>query len=152
MRRLHGFLLFGPAVLLLMLYGVLGLGKPSDPARSGPEIQAADIRVIDGDTIAWNGTNYRLLGFDAPETRQAACEAERAMGEAATAMLRSMILEAKRIEIIAQARKDRYGRGLAHLLADGEDVGDRLISQKLAHPYDGKKARQPWCGRHADRQ
>jgi endonuclease YncB( thermonuclease family) len=47
-------------------------------ARAAP-IDAADIRVIDGDTIRvyHKQPNIRLVGFNAPETRRAMCEAER---------------------------------------------------------------------------
>jgi endonuclease YncB( thermonuclease family) len=47
-------------------------------ARAAP-IDAADIRVIDGDTIRVHHKqpNVRLVGFNAPETRRAACPAER---------------------------------------------------------------------------
>src|SRR5256885_6764040 len=48
-------------------------------------ISSADIRVIDGDTIALSGLrqHVRLIGFNAPETRNAGCEAEAQLGERA---------------------------------------------------------------------
>jgi endonuclease YncB( thermonuclease family) len=37
-------------------------------------IDSADIRIIDGDTIrVHHKPNVRLVGFNAPETRRAAC-------------------------------------------------------------------------------
>lgn len=147
MRRRDAAWLFGPAVALLAIYAVWGVNSTSnDVAQNGGDdvISAVDIRVIDGDTIEWRGTNYRLEGFDAPETLQADCDAEQAMGESAASMLRSLILGANLIEIQIQPGKDKYGRGIARLLVDNNDVGARLVLQGLARPYDGG-ARLPWC-------
>lgn len=144
MRKREIAFLFGPAVFLLFLYAVFSGSGDAPANRDDLEIRAADIRVIDGDTIEWQGTNYRLLGFDTPETLQADCESERAMGDAASSMLHSLILGADHIKIQVQSGTDKYGRGIARLLVGGEDVGERLISQGLARPYDGGK-RQPWC-------
>jgi hypothetical protein len=49
-------------------------------------INAEDIRVIDGDTLRvfQKKPNVRLVGFNAPETRRAQCEAERELGAKAT--------------------------------------------------------------------
>ena len=50
----------------------------SAPATAEP-IEPDDIRVIDGDTIRiyQEQPDVRLVGFNAPETRRAACETER---------------------------------------------------------------------------
>ncbi len=147
MRKRDAALFFGPAAILLTAYAIY---NPSGTSR-GTERQivpaqatAHEIRVIDGDTIEWRDVNYRLEGFDAPETRQAECEAERAMGEATSSMLQSIILGATEIDVQVQPGTDRYGRGIARLIVDGTDVGRRLISQGLARAYDGG-AREPWC-------
>jgi hypothetical protein len=47
-------------------------------ARSVKAISAADLRVIDGDTVFISGKRYRLVGFDTPETMRAKCDSERA--------------------------------------------------------------------------
>src|SRR5271165_3371786 len=61
-------------------------------AFSAP-INSGDIRVIDGDTIRvyQKQPNVRLVGFNAPETRRAACDAERELGAKATRRLRDLI-------------------------------------------------------------
>jgi endonuclease YncB( thermonuclease family) len=58
---------------LLVLFIALSCPVSAEP------IDSADIRVIDGDTIRvyHEQPNVRLVGFNAPETRQAACDAER---------------------------------------------------------------------------
>ena len=48
-----------------------------EPAR--PPMPGGSIDVIDGDTVRYAGSTYRLVGFDTPETgRKARCEAEHA--------------------------------------------------------------------------
>src|ERR1044072_1468821 len=59
----------------------------------GASIDAADIRVIDGDTIRVHHKqpNVRLVGFNAPETRRAACPAERELRDKATRRVRDLV-------------------------------------------------------------
>jgi endonuclease YncB( thermonuclease family) len=56
-------------------------------------IDSADIHVIDGDTIRVHHKqpDVRLVGFNAPETRRAACEAEADLGAKATRRLRELV-------------------------------------------------------------
>src|SRR5262245_11160053 len=56
-----------------------------------------DVRVIDGDTIRvhHHSPEFRLVGFNAPETRNALCEAERGLGGKATARLRDLVRSSK---------------------------------------------------------
>ena len=48
--------------------------------------------MIDGDTIALNGKTIHLVGFIAPETRDAQCKAERDLGDKAARRMRDLIL------------------------------------------------------------
>jgi endonuclease YncB( thermonuclease family) len=63
------------------------------PAIAEP-IDSDDVRVIDGDTtrVYHQQPDVRLVGFNAPETRRAACEAERQLGAKATRRLRDLVL------------------------------------------------------------
>jgi endonuclease YncB( thermonuclease family) len=56
-------------------------------------IEAKDVRVIDGDTIRvfQKQPNVRLVGFNAPETRRAACQAERELEGKATGRVRDLV-------------------------------------------------------------
>lgn len=103
------------------------------------------IRVIDGDTIERGGINYRLVGFDTPETFHAKCDEERELGEAASRRLADLIEAGHAHVDPVTDRRDRYGRGLARLLINGRDVGEILISEGLARPYDGRSRRTLWC-------
>lgn len=101
--------------------------------------------VVDGDTIkAPYGVTYRLLGYDTPETRFAKCDAERELGLAAKERLEELLANSE-VKVLENGKRDRWGRSLAHLTADGRDVGEILIGEGLARPYHGKK-RDGWCG------
>lgn len=105
--------------------------------------QASSIRVIDGDTIqAPYGITYRISNIDTPETHQAKSEHEYALGMKAKARLQQL-LSSGEVRIIESGKLDKYKRSLARLQVDGKDVGDILISEGLARPYNGGK-RLPW--------
>ena len=102
--------------------------------------------VIDGDTIrAPYGVKYRLMGFDAPETFQAKCDAELELGKRATERLKELLATGE-VRIVESGKTDRYGRTLARLTVNGRDVGGVLISEGLARAYDGRTKRESWCG------
>ena len=102
--------------------------------------------VYDGDTVALQcgarEVTARVVGLDAPETRDARCDAERTHGEAATERLRSLVTAGD----LHYRRKgnDKYGRWLIRLFAKGEDVAETLVAEGLAMPYRGG-ARINWC-------
>jgi endonuclease YncB( thermonuclease family) len=82
----------GIAALLAMIAALAVAFTWATAAQAAP-IEATDIRVIDGDTIRVyrNQPNVRLVGFNAPETRRAVCEAERELGDKATRRVRDLI-------------------------------------------------------------
>ena len=79
MRLCGGPMISRMATMLLLL--VLSVG-----AVSSAPITSDEVRVIDGDTIRLHHQrpDVRLVGFNAPETRRAICEAERELGDKAT--------------------------------------------------------------------
>lgn len=91
----------------------------------------AQVRVIDGDTIALNGTTYRLHGIDAPELKQE-CDGWMA-GQYAAAVLRGLV--DKRIVVCIPRTTDRFGRTVAICLADGVDVGAEMVRQGMAWAF-----------------
>jgi endonuclease YncB( thermonuclease family) len=124
-------------------------------------IDTADIRVIDGDTIRVHHKqpNVRLVGFNAPETRRAACEAERNLGAKATRRLRD-IVQAGNLDFVYVACSCppgmrgtpacNYGRDCGTLKSQGRDVGAILIEEGLAVPFvcgatRCPKTSRPWC-------
>lgn len=107
-------------------------------ATSGGDTQARD-----GDTISYRGMRIRLLGFDTPEI-DGKCPAEIAKARAAKRALEGLIAGAEIIDVRFRGDMDRYGRRLAWLILDGEDVAHAMIASGLAREYHGGP-RQGWC-------
>jgi endonuclease YncB( thermonuclease family) len=136
----------------LTLWSIVVLSAP---------ITSDDVRVIDGDTIRLHQQrpDVRLVGFNAPETRRAQCDAERALGDRATARLRDLVRSSKLdFEFVACACSPgtegtpscNYGRRCGVLKADGRDVAAILIGENLAVPFVCGQTRcpptpKPWC-------
>lgn len=105
--------------ILVLLLGCL-------PTMVRAEVYFAEVtHVSDGDTLwvkpegAAKPRKLRLLGLDAPEICQAG-------GVAARDALTALVAHARlRVSVRYQ---DRYGRGLARISANGEDVGARLVA------------------------
>src|SRR5829696_7007930 len=119
------------------------------PAR-GDTVDARMFYVIDGDTLALAGERIRLLGIDAPETREARCERERVAGYETKARVVDLLRFGRSVDVRRHGH-DQYGRTLAHIVIDGRDLGEQLVREKLALPYrsgaEAKAARlAQWCG------
>jgi micrococcal nuclease len=100
--------------------------------------------VVDGDTIkAPFGPTYRILGYDTPETHHAKCDAERELGFAAKARVEELLARGE-VRVLESGKTDRYGRSLAKVMVDGQDLAGLMIREGLARPYHGEK-RQSWC-------
>ncbi|MBX3492164.1 MAG: thermonuclease family protein [Parvibaculum sp.] len=105
--------------------------------------------MLDGDTIAVDRERIRIIGLDAPETFDARCPAEKALGDKATAAMRQMVAQGVRIE--RAGGKDRYRRTLARVYYQGRDVADIMVGRGLAMSYNCSRGRCPrridWCTR-----
>jgi endonuclease YncB( thermonuclease family) len=113
---------------------------------------AAALIVIDGDTIRSDEERIRLEGIDAAEIGHAKCEAERRLGALAKHRL-EQLLSSGSVDIRRSARPDppdRYGRTLARVLVNGEDVACVLIKEGYARPWTGH--REDWCTSLDDRK
>lgn len=100
--------------------------------------------LVDGDTIWLKGVKYRLEGFDTPEPTTNLCggDFERQLAAKASARLLH-ILNSYDWTIEASGKTGRFGRALATIRVGGQDVGDVLISERLARRWpDGEKW---WC-------
>jgi endonuclease YncB( thermonuclease family) len=111
---------------------------------------AAEIIVVDGDTIELSGTRYRIHGIDAPEAGQK-CFATQSeywdCGAAAIHALGDLLFSASEVRC-NEGPLDNYGRTISVCTADGEDVGRAMVSAglawsyvKFAHDYDADEAR-----------
>jgi endonuclease YncB( thermonuclease family) len=139
-------------LLALLVSTGLGVAAPID---------SADIHVIDGDTIRIHHKqpDVRLVGFNAPETRRAACEAEGELGAKATRRLRELVrttdLDFEFVPCACQPGTEgtlicNYGRRCGTLKANGRDVGAILIEEGLAVRFVCGTTRcprtpRPWC-------
>ena len=124
------------AILITLAIALPAIAEPINPE---------DIRVIDGDTIRvyHQQPNVRLVGFNAPETRRAECEAEAELGARATRRLRDLIraghLEFQYVQCSCSSGTERtfacnHGRDCGTLKSNGRDVGAILIEEGLAVP------------------
>ena len=112
------------------------------PARADPRAadslyhyRAVITEVYDGDTVTidvdlgfsvWvRGERLRLARIDAPEVRGA----DREAGLAAREFLRSLVLDKPIIVQTIRDRKGKFGRYIAELWLDGENVNDRLVAE-----------------------
>lgn len=95
--------------------------------------------------VTWKGRAVRIVGIDAPELHPSHCDAERELGEKAKARLLALLRGAAKVDVeIPANRRDKYGRLLGRILADGQDVGAVLIAEGLARPYTSGR-RKGWC-------
>ncbi|MEP3279573.1 MAG: thermonuclease family protein [Stappiaceae bacterium] len=126
------FLVFCAAIILCLIYLEI-------PGQSQPI--AGSVKIIDGDTIKIGSEKIRLMGFDTPEM-DARCTREKRL--ALKARDRLTVLIGRGELTINRHGEDRWGRTLAYVRSQGQDVGTVLIKEKLARPYEGGK-RQGWC-------
>lgn len=151
----------GLVVRALILAALLVAAGRSFEAAAQPAVTTLSgvvIRVSDGDTL-WlrpdpdadvqaerrKPVKIRLLGLDAPEI----CQDQ---GPEARAALASWILG--RHVTVQRRAVDNYGRQLATLWLDGQDVGARLVAQGQAwsarwHGAVGSYADEEAVARHA---
>ena len=130
------------------------------PANTEP-INPADIWVLDGDTIQVHHQhpNVRLVGFNAPETRNASCPAEAELGARATRRLRELVraggLDFEYVRCSCPEGTQgtsacNWKRDCGTLRSNGRDVGAILIEEGLAVAFvcstNGcPKTPRPWC-------
>jgi endonuclease YncB( thermonuclease family) len=98
------------------------------------------VGVTDGDTLTvlrgQKQVKVRLYGIDAPERRQAwGDRARQALGELA----HGQAVEVQEMDV------DRYGRTVAQLEVQGQDVGTEMVRRGLAWVYE-RYCTIPDCG------
>lgn len=101
--------------------------------------------IVDGDTIYYRGEKIRFEDFDTPETWKPQCASEAARGREAKYRLQQL-MNAGPFELVKDSARNRgyYGRLLRRIERNGQSFGDVLVSEGLAHVWDG--ARHSWCG------
>ncbi len=164
-RRSGLFVALRPFVLAAIL-GAISVGvdpslvEPPGLLSSDPETVAETFTrcgrgrafacVVDGDTFRLGGRRVRIIGIDAPETRNSSCPEEGRLGEQATVKLQALLNEGA-FEMVAPiyGQKDRYGRDLRVIRRarpDGstQSIADDMRESGLAHRYMGG-FKPGWC-------
>jgi micrococcal nuclease len=99
--------------------------------------------VVDGDTFWLDGEKVRIADINAPETHEAGCAEERALGLRAARRL-VVLLNAGTFALEIEGRsRDRYGRALRVVRRGDRSLGETLVREGLAEPWRGK--RSDWC-------
>lgn len=110
-------------------------------------VQAAPgkCRAIDGDSYTCFGERIRLENVDTPELH-GRCAKETDLANSAKRFAQASLDNAEQIIVTVHERRprDRYGRTLAKVSVDGNDLGEQLIRVGLARRYHGER-RQSWC-------
>jgi micrococcal nuclease len=119
------------------------------PLAVSAETAGPMLRVLDGDTyemmLEGFPTRVRLANADTPETgSRAKCAQELERGNRATDFVRDRMSRGA-VAVFPIARLDKYGRVLAIVTIDGEDLGGLLVKNGLARWYGGER-RLGWCG------
>jgi micrococcal nuclease len=143
---------FWLAAFATLSVGYAVLAPAVDDGRSALRPMRADCRVLDvldGDTVelacpARARMRARIVGYDSPELRSPACEAERAAAAAAREALGAWLRQATRVEVAVLGR-DRYGRRLVDMRLDGRRVARGMVEAGKGRRYFGR-LRGGWCG------
>ncbi|AOH87144.1 nuclease (plasmid) [Sphingomonas panacis] len=125
------------AILILAI--ALATISASTSFAQHPRVDAK-ARALDGDTLA---VDFRLLGVDAFERRQL-CERSSgcwACGKAAQDLAANALRAAT--ATIQLMPSSTYGRPVAVVTVDGQDLGERLIRAGLAIPETGYLRNDP---------
>lgn len=101
-----------------------------------PTSIAAQVEVIDGDTIKIDGINIRLFGIDAPELKQK-CKDNKNIewdcGKCAKAFLQGMLAIS---EVKCEAKgNDKYKRTVAICFVNGTDLNKEIVKAGYGIAY-----------------
>ncbi len=130
------------AVAGALIVGALsGIGLPSDLMGSAPREQdwsalAAEVRIVDGDTLRLGDRTLRLAAIDAPERGQS-CADGAGLGfdcGAAAAEALSRLVNGRSVLCTVRGR-DRFGRGLGTCTAGGVELNGGLVAAGWALAY-----------------
>ncbi|WP_331371524.1 thermonuclease family protein [Sinorhizobium chiapasense] len=105
--------------------------------------------VVDGDTFLFKGEKILIADIDAPETKEAKCEAERARGFYAKQRLRELLNAGKFTLVASRGGGGKEGGTPNLVMRNGRSLGDVLVAEGLVRKRTGEPS--SWCGRSAAR-
>ncbi|MGG5807755.1 thermonuclease family protein [Falsiroseomonas sp. CW058] len=126
---------------VLMVAGLSGLGVPTDLMGSAPRDQdwsalAAEVRVVDGDTLRLGDRTLRLAAIDAPERGQACTDAAGRWFDCGAAAAEALSRLVNGRSVVCRVRgRDRFGRGLGSCNAGGVELNAGLVASGWALAY-----------------
>ena len=112
------------------------------------------VSVYDGDTIKVDVKRMpfplskmaiRIRGIDTPELRRAKCLLERTKAFQAKHFVMNIIGEKKTIRVYNFKWGKYGGRIIGDVRVGGKDIGEELIKNFLAVPYQGYGPKHDWC-------
>lgn len=130
--------LFAAAAVVMLLDTSREVARAEEPARVA--VPKAAISFDDGDSVVirWKegeAETVRLLGIDTPEVLHLEHDIPYAQpfGEQAAGFLSGCLAVADKVELLRSPNgKDRYGRTLGYLFANGKNVSVLLLEARLA--------------------
>jgi endonuclease YncB( thermonuclease family) len=138
----------------ILLPGPLRADSRETSVRNIPgPVPAHVVRVVDGDTVVveahpWPDqsvrVSVRLRGIDTPELRSK-CPPVRAAALRAKATLAERLSPGDIVELRNISGGKYYGRVVAEMSRDDQDMADLLIDDGLAVRYDGGRRTKPAC-------
>ena len=141
--------------IVTLLFLVLSFSAWGDCSHTATRFNCVKyVKNYDGDTVTVNipglhpivgkKISVRVNGIDTPEKRTKD-KCEKKLSRTAQKLTQSLLKNAKRIDLI-NVQRGKYFRIVADVIADGKNIGDILIKNKLAYEYHGKtKTKMDWC-------
>ena len=132
---------FRGALGLACVWSMALSAQAQAPQVQEQRYQARVSEVVDGDTVHLQPVGgrqeikARLLGIDAPEICQSFGH------EARDALARRL---SNAVVMVESNRQDDYGRALARIYLNGEDMGGWLVRQGLAWSYGAGRSKGPY--------
>ena len=138
---------------LFLIVPALVIAQPKQ--KPGITYDAVITRVIDGDTVAFQADflpaplkkelSIRVYGVDTPEKGfRAACPAEAARGEAASAFTKQAVAASQTRQVVLMDWDKYGGRVLGDVILNGQSLRVMLIQNGFAREYYGE-AKTSWC-------
>ncbi len=147
------FLQYAFLLVLVLLFSTHAIAAPKSITPLNYVAKATYIANYDGDTVRVDIPNFppllganisiRIRGIDTPEIR-GKCPEEKIKALKAKKRVRELLVNAKSI-LLKQLSRGKYFRIVAHIFADGVNIGKILLKEKLAVRYFGGKKMARWC-------
>lgn len=152
--------MFTAILSAVLLFQSVPAPSPVVHLVAADQFQTQSFTITDGDTIRLDdGTRVRLNGFNAPESIKPQCDREAILGNRAKERLQELVATGRthvsQIQCSCRpgtegTQQCNYGRSCGVLSVNGRDVGQILISEGLAVPYQCgptscPRSPRPWC-------